>query len=82
MTYGIGFQDQAKLLGLSSYGHGGGCGQVTGFLDTGNGADVATGDDAAVYLLEPDRALVVTTDFFTPIVDDAFQFYISFGQAF
>jgi CubicO group peptidase (beta-lactamase class C family) len=28
MTYGIGFQDQAKLLGLSSYGHGGGCGAL------------------------------------------------------
>jgi selenide,water dikinase len=36
--------------------------------------DASTGDDAAVYLLEPNRALVVTTDFFTPIVDDAFQF--------
>jgi len=36
--------------------------------------DASTGDDAAVYLLEPDRALVVTTDFFTPIVDDPFQF--------
>jgi len=36
--------------------------------------DSSTGDDAAVYLLEPHRALVVTTDFFTPIVDDAFQF--------
>ena len=36
--------------------------------------DASTGDDAAVYLLEPDRALVVTTDFFTPIVDDAYDF--------
>lgn len=36
--------------------------------------DASTGDDAAVYLLEPRRALVVTTDFFTPIVDDAFHF--------
>ncbi len=36
--------------------------------------DASTGDDAAVYLLAPDRALVVTTDFFTPIVDDPFQF--------
>ena len=36
--------------------------------------DASTGDDAAVYLLEPDRALVVTTDFFTPIVDDPFDF--------
>lgn len=33
--------------------------------------DAATRDDAAVYRLGPDRALVATTDFFTPIVDDA-----------
>jgi selenide,water dikinase len=33
-----------------------------------------TGDDAAVYRLRPDLALVITTDFFTPIVDDAFVF--------
>jgi len=31
----------------------------------------AEGDDAAVLRLDPDRALVLTTDFFTPIVDDA-----------
>jgi len=36
--------------------------------------DASSGDDAAVYLLEPNRALVVTTDFFTPIVDDPFHF--------
>jgi selenide,water dikinase len=36
--------------------------------------DSSTGDDAAVYLLEEDRALVVTTDFFTPVVDDPFDF--------
>lgn len=36
--------------------------------------DASTGDDAAVYLLEPNRALVVTADFFTPIVDDPHQF--------
>lgn len=34
----------------------------------------ATGDDAAVYRLADDRALVVTADFFTPIVDDPFDF--------
>lgn len=34
----------------------------------------ATGDDAAVYRIAADRALVVTTDFFTPIVDDPFDF--------
>jgi selenide,water dikinase len=32
--------------------------------------DAATRDDAAVFLLSPDRALVSTVDFFTPIVDD------------
>ncbi|HEU4398471.1 MAG TPA: selenide, water dikinase SelD [Actinomycetota bacterium] len=31
----------------------------------------ADGDDAAVLRLDAERALVVTTDFFTPIVDDA-----------
>jgi len=33
--------------------------------------DAASRDDAAVFLLSPDRALIATTDFFTPIVDDA-----------
>lgn len=32
--------------------------------------DATTKDDAAVFLLSPDRALVATVDFFTPIVDD------------
>ena len=32
--------------------------------------DAATRDDAAVFSLAPDRALVATVDFFTPIVDD------------
>jgi selenide,water dikinase len=36
--------------------------------------DASTGDDAAVYRLSADRALVVTTDFFTPVVDRAFDF--------
>ncbi len=31
----------------------------------------ASGDDAAVWRLDDDRALVFTTDFITPIVDDA-----------
>ncbi|SNR36318.1 selenophosphate synthase [Haloechinothrix alba] len=31
------------------------------------------GDDAAVYRLDDDRALILTTDFFTPIVDDAYD---------
>lgn len=34
----------------------------------------ATGDDAGVYRIDPYRALVQTTDFFTPIVDDPFLF--------
>jgi selenide,water dikinase len=31
-------------------------------------------DDAAVYRLDNERALIFTTDFFTPIVDDAYQY--------
>lgn len=31
-------------------------------------------DDAAVYRLDDERALIFTTDFFTPIVDDAYQY--------
>jgi selenide, water dikinase len=34
----------------------------------------ATGDDAAVYRLADDLALVQTIDFFTPLVDDPFDF--------
>jgi selenide,water dikinase len=33
-----------------------------------------TGDDAAVYRMRADLALVVTTDFFTPVVDDPHTF--------
>ena len=36
----------------------------------------ATGDDAGVYRIDRNRALVQTTDFFTPIVDDP----IAYGQ--
>jgi selenide, water dikinase len=36
--------------------------------------DASTRDDAAVYQLTPDRAIVATVDFFTPIVDDAYDF--------
>ena len=32
----------------------------------------STGDDAAVWKLDDDRALVVTADFITPLVDDAY----------
>src|SRR5687768_15335645 len=31
-------------------------------------------DDAAVYKLDDDRALIFTTDFFTPIVDDPYTY--------
>ena len=34
----------------------------------------STADDAGVFRIAPDVALVQTVDFFTPIVDDAFQF--------
>jgi selenide,water dikinase len=33
-----------------------------------------TGDDAAVYRLDAERALVQTVDFFPPVVDDAFTY--------
>ena len=36
--------------------------------------DASTGDDAAVYALGDGRALVVTLDFFTPVVDDPYDF--------
>src|SRR4028119_893174 len=49
----------------------------TGLVSTDNdrlliGND--TGDDAAVYRLSDDYSLIATTDFFTPIVDDAYDF--------
>ncbi len=34
----------------------------------------ATADDAAVYKLSDDLALILTTDFFTPIVDRPYDF--------
>jgi selenide,water dikinase len=36
--------------------------------------DYRTADDAGVYKLDDERALVQTVDFFTPIVDDAFTY--------
>ncbi len=44
---------------------------IPGHHDPNVLVDAATRDDAAVYRIAPDRALVVTVDFFTPIVDDA-----------
>lgn len=34
----------------------------------------ATADDAGIYYLDPERALVQTLDFFTPIVDDPYTY--------
>lgn len=36
--------------------------------------DAATSDDAAVWRVSDDAAIVATTDFFMPIVDDPFEF--------
>ena len=36
--------------------------------------DYRTSDDAGVYAIDHERALVQTVDFFTPIVDDAYDF--------
>jgi selenide, water dikinase len=33
-----------------------------------------TGDDAAIYRIDENRALVATTDFFMPVVDDPFDY--------
>src|SRR5207247_8007858 len=35
---------------------------------------IESSDDAAVYRLNDEQAIVATTDFFTPIVDDPFDF--------
>lgn len=44
---------------------------VPGASDPDVLVDATTRDDAAVYRIASDRALVVTVDFFTPIVNDA-----------
>ena len=74
---------------LSSLSHGGGCGckiapGVLAEILTNSGAQgivppqllvgIETSDDAAVYQLNDEQALVATTDFFMPIVDDPFEF--------
>lgn len=47
-------------------------------FDTAEHPDLLVGlgvpDDAAVYRLDETRALIMTTDFFTPIVDDPYQY--------
>ena len=51
---------------------------VQGIFDPIDTPDLLVGlgqpDDAAVWRLDDDRALVVTTDFFTPVVDDPYDF--------
>ena len=77
--------DEPRLTSLS---HGGGCGckiapGVLSQILQGSSAmplppellvGIATADDAAVYQLNDAQALVATTDFFMPIVDDPFDF--------
>jgi len=73
---------------LTSLSHGGGCGckispgvlaellhdlpAAAAFADLLVGRE--TSDDAAVYRLNDEQAVVATTDFFMPIVDDPFDF--------
>ncbi len=77
-------QDDFKLTSLS---HGAGCGcklnprQLAEALrclpavcDPNVLVGLATSDDAAVYRITDDIAVVLTVDFFTPIVDDAYEF--------
>lgn len=73
---------------LTQYSHGAGCGCkiapavleqiLKGQTTTVNDAKLLVGnaskDDAAVYDLGNGTALISTTDFFMPIVDDAFDF--------
>ncbi|CDG82236.1 selenide, water dikinase SelD [Janthinobacterium agaricidamnosum] len=73
---------------LTSFSHGGGCGckiapgLLAEILKNSAGfpvpkelmVGIETSDDAAVYQLNDDQALIATTDFFMPIVDDPFDF--------
>jgi len=77
-----------EKIRLTEFSHGGGCGCkiapaiLTELLATTpvRGLPAAlmvgteTADDAAVYKLNDSQALVATTDFFTPIVDDPYDF--------
>ncbi|MGE0536689.1 MAG: selenide, water dikinase SelD [Pirellulales bacterium] len=49
-------------------------GKLGGLVDPNVLVGSATADDAAVYKLSADLALVLTTDFFTPIVDRPYDF--------
>ena len=73
---------------LTSLSHGGGCGckiapgVLSGLLAGARGmavppqllVGIETADDAAVWQLNDEQALVATTDFFMPIVDDPHDF--------
>ncbi len=73
---------------LTSFSHGGGCGckiapgvlaeilkKSTGFpVPQALMVGIETSDDAAVYRLNDEQALIATTDFFMPIVDDPYDF--------
>ena len=73
---------------LTEYSHGGGCGCKIApavlrdiLAGTGGGlvprellVGIETSDDAAVYALNERQAIVATTDFFMPIVDDPGDF--------
>ena len=73
---------------LTSLSHGGGCGckiapGVLSEILKGTGqmpippellVGIETADDAAVYQLNEEQALIATTDFFMPIVDDPYDF--------
>ena len=52
--------------------------QLAGFFPATEYPDVLVGlgepDDAAVYRLDDERALIKTTDFFTPVVDDPWTY--------
>jgi len=72
---------------LTSYSHGAGCACKLGPNDLAQVlrhipvaadprvlVDASNRDDAAVFRLSDDRALVATVDFFTPVVDDPYDF--------
>ena len=77
-----------QALRLTSFSHGGGCGckiapgVLADILKQSKGfpvppqllVGIETADDAAVYQLNDKQALIATTDFFMPIVDDPFDF--------
>jgi selenide, water dikinase len=80
--------EKENTIKLTQYSHGAGCGCKISplVLDKILRSNLAlpdnkrlivgnnTKDDAAVYDLENGTALIATTDFFMPIVDDAFTF--------